>query len=299
MEKLNSPLLIAPRTLNELMTTMAKYPNAQLFAGGTYIMSRMGYYPNNNQRDIISLANIPDLTRVIHVDKYVELGSMVTIRQLLNSSAFVFSETLKNAISEIGTSVVRRQVTVGGSLCTSGIRFTLPCILATLNAQVEIKTVGKHAPRLFPRTIDRWIPVAKLYDSNGNYIYEGKGFLSRIRIPADQNAVQVFKTVGSPMYEPSSTVIMGFTYTVSQDRLTTPSFCIVLPKGGFFCSQEFNNILSKISFPLGVDAMVQLSKDLDKMLCESCKNISDVQRERATRLLINTLYKANSSYLYS
>lgn len=299
MEKLKSPLLIAPKSLNELMATIAKYPDAQLFAGGTYIMSRMGYYPNINQRDIISLSNIPELTRVVHVDRFVELGSMVTIRQLLNSSAFVFSEPLKNAISEIGTSVVRRQITVGGSLCTSGIRFSLPCILASLNAQAEIKTVGKRGSRLLSKNTDRWVPVSKLYDNNGDFIFEGKGFLSRIRIPSEQNSVQIFRTVGNPMYEPSSAIIMGFTFTISQDRLTTPNFCLVLPKGGFFCSMEFNNLLSKVSFPLGVDAMVKLSDDLDKMLCTTCVNVSVVQLERAKRLLINTLYKANSTYLYS
>lgn len=299
MEKLKTPLLIAPKNLNELMTTIAKYPNAQLFAGGTYIMSRMGYYPNSEQRDIISLANVPELMRVIHVDKYVELGSLVTIRQMLNSSSFIFSGSLNKAISEIATSVVRRQITVGGALCTSGVRFTLPCIFSTIDAQAEIKSVNRRSSRFSTKTLDRWVPVSKLYDNDGNYVFEGKGFLSRIRIPADQKPIQIFKTIGDPMHEPSSTVIMGLAYSISQDRMTVPSFCIVLPKGGFFCSQEFNNVLAKISFPMKTEAMVKISQDLDKALCDTCKGISEVQRERAKRLIINTLYEANTSYLYN
>lgn len=295
MEKLKSPLLITPKSLNELVATLAKYPDAQLFAGGTYIMSRMG----GNQRDIISLANVPDLLRVVHVDKFVELGSMVTVRQMLNSSAFAFSSALYKAVSEIGTSVIRRQMTIGGALATSGIRFALPCILAVANAQVEIKSVGRRAARFMtPKTIDRWVPVSKLYDNDGNYIFEGKGFISRIRIPSEQNKFQVYRTVGDPMHNPSNTVIMGLTYTISQDKISQPEFCLVFPKGGFFYSQEFNNVLSKVSFPLSSEAMVKLAQDLDKQIVDQCKNVSDVQRERTKRLIINTLYNANTSYLY-
>lgn len=299
MEKLKTPSFIAPKSINELISALIKYPDAQLFAGGTYIMSRMGYYPNQNPRDIISLSDVAELTRVVHIDKYVELGSMVTIRQLVSSSAFFLSEPLRKAIEDIGTSVIRRQSTIGGALSTQGIRFVLPCILSVVGAQVEIKTVGHKSGPFKSKTVDRWLPVSKLYDEDGTFVFENKGFISRIRIPSEQNTVQLFRTVGDPMHEPSSTVVMGLTYTVSQDKMTQPRFCLVLPKGGFFYSQDFNNILSKVALPLSTNAMVKLAQDLDKELVETCKGISEVQRERTKRLLIKTLYEASSAYLYS
>ena len=88
-------------------------------------MSRPNFYPNPNQRDIISLAGITDLSRIYHADRYLEAGAMVTIQQLLTMGSFIFSKDLYNAINSIGSSVVRNQATLGGSLCTNDMRFTM------------------------------------------------------------------------------------------------------------------------------------------------------------------------------
>jgi len=118
-----------------------------------------------------------------------------------------------------------------------------------------------------------------------------------VRIPAEQNAVQIFRSVGNPMKEPASSVILSLTYNISQGLLATPSLCVVLPKGGFFYSQSFNNILSKVVFPISTKAMSQLAQDFEKQLTELCTSVSEIQKERAYRLFLNTLYQANSNYL--
>lgn len=297
MDKINSPLLISPKNLNELFLTMSKYPNAQLFAGGTYIMSRMGYYPNPDHRDIISLAEVAELSRILHVERFIEFGAMVTLKQMLSAGAYVFSKELYKAIEDIGTGVLRNQITVGGALCTPGIRFALSCILSVTNAMVEVRVLSKRSTEKKAKTLDRWIPVSGLYNQDGDFIYEGRAVITRIRIPIPTPAVQFFKTVGDPMSEPSNTVIMGLTYSISQEKMTLPSFCLVLPKGGFFCTQEFNNILSKVTFPLSTKTTVKLSVDMDRCLSATCEKISAVQRERAKRLLLSTLYSVNSAYL--
>ena len=117
-EGLRSPTVFTPKTVSEAVANKYRNLSAIFWAGGTYIMSRPNFYPNPNQRDIISLAGIQDLSRIYHADRYLEAGAMVTIQQLLTMGSFIFSKELNNAISSIGSSVIRNQATVGGSLCT-------------------------------------------------------------------------------------------------------------------------------------------------------------------------------------
>ena len=78
-EGLRSPTVFTPKTVSEAIANKLKNPDARFWAGGTYIMSRPNFYPNPDQRDIIALSGIQDLSRIYHADRYLEAGAMVTI----------------------------------------------------------------------------------------------------------------------------------------------------------------------------------------------------------------------------
>ncbi len=292
-EGLRSPTVFTPKTVSEAISNKLKNPDARFWAGGTYIMSRPNFYPNPNQRDIISLSGIQDLSRIYHADRYLEAGAMVTIQQLITMGSFMFSKELNNAINSIGSSVIRNQATIGGSLCTSDTRFTMSCILATLNAQAEIRMVSRSATA-------RWIPVSKLYDRKGNFLFADNALLTRVRIPTDTTAQLQFisRTLDSPMLNPSEAVIFGLQYTISQGSITTPNLCITLPNSCFYMSQDFDNLLSTLSFPITQDRTSRISKRLVADLKLSVRqNASPLQIERAARLLDVVLNEINTNYL--
>ncbi len=283
-----------PKTVSEAISNKLMNPNARFWAGGTYIMSRPDYYPNQNQRDIISLSGIQELSRIYRADRYLEAGAMITIQQLLTMGSFIFSKTLHNAITSIGSSVIRNQATIGGSLCTEDMRFTMSCILATLNVQVEIRRISKSANT-------RWVPVAKLYDRKGNFLLADNALLTKIRIPTSVGTTQnqfVFKVLDSPMLNPSKSVMMGLRYSINQGTITTPSLCITLPNACFYMSQDFDNLLSTVSLPITPDKISRITKRLTSDLKQSMKNNSDpLQTERAVRLLAAVLRDINIKYL--
>jgi CO/xanthine dehydrogenase FAD-binding subunit len=292
-EGLRSPTVFTPKTISEAITNKLKNPDARFWAGGTYIMSRPNFYPNPAQRDIISLAGIQDLSRIYHADRYLEAGAMVTIQQLITMGSFVFSKELYNAITSIGSSVIRNQATIGGSLCTSDMRFTMSCVLATLNAQAEIRMVSKSAAA-------RWIPVSKLYDRKGNFLYADNALLTKIRIPTDPSSQNNFisRTLDAPMTNPSEAVIFSLQYTISQGNLTSPVMCITLPGSCFYMSQDFDNLLSTVNFPVTADKTSKIAKRLASDLKVSVRqNSSMLQIERAVRLLETVLNEINISYL--
>ena len=292
-EGLRSPTVFTPKTVSEAISIKLRNQRARYWAGGTYIMSRQDFYPNPNQKDIISLAGIQDLSRIYHADRYLEAGAMVTIQQLLTMGSFMFSKELYNAISCIGSSVVRSQATIGGSLCTSDMRFTMSCVLATLNAQAEIRLISRSAP-------SRWVPVAKLYDRKGNFLYADNALLTRIRIPSENTAQTTFvsRTLDSPMLNPEESVLFGLQYSINQGNMTAPILCIALPGSCFFMSQDFDNLLASINFPISHDKAQRVSRRLAMELKSSVRpNTGQLQIERAVRLLESVLYDINTSYL--
>ena len=291
-EGLRSPTVFTPKTVSEAIANKLRKPDARFWAGGTFIMSRPNYYPNSNQKDIISLSDISDLSRIYHSDRYLEAGSMVTLQQLLTMGSFLFPKELYNAISGIGSTIIRNQATVGGALCSSDTRFSLSCIFATINAQAEIRMVSKSS-------VSRWIPVSKLYDRKGNFLFADNAILTRIRIPTDLNQYQFMsKTLDSPMQNPSEAVIFSLMYSLSQGNINTPSLCVAFPNSCFYMSQDFDNLLSTISFPLTSEKIYKLSQKLASDLKASVRqNSCQLQIERAVRLLQVILNNINTSYL--
>ena len=292
-EGLRSPTVFTPKTVSEAIANKLKNPDARFWAGGTYIMSRPNFYPNPSQRDIISLSGIQDLSRIYHADRYLEAGAMVTIQQLLTMGSFIFSKELYNAITSIGSSVIRNQATIGGSLCTSDMRFTMSCVMATLNAQAEIRMVSKSATA-------RWIPVSKLYDRKGNFLFADNALLTKIRIPTDGTNQNMFisRTLDSPMQNPSGAVIFSLQYSINQGNITSPSMCIALPNACFYMSQDFDNLLSTISFPITADKTNKIARRLASDLKISVRqNTNLLQIERAVRLLEVVLNEININYL--
>lgn len=289
-EGLRSPTVFNPKTIGEAVAAKLKNPNACFWAGGTFIMSRPGFYPNPSQRDIISLKGIVDLSKVYHSDRFVEVGSMVTIQQLSNMGSYLFSHELNDAFLSIGSSVIRNQATVGGALCTSNMRFSLCCILATLNAQVELRMITKSAPA-------RWMPITKLYDRKGVFIYEGEALLTKVRIPTENKQFQVFRSIGLPMQKPEEAVVFGLQYSINQANIMLPSMCMVFPSSCFYMSQDFDNLLASINLPLTSDKIMKISKRLVSELKNASLNASALQLERASRLFESVLSEINTTFL--
>lgn len=289
-EGLRSPTVFNPKTIGEAVAAKLKNPNACFWAGGTFIMSRPGFYPNPSQRDIISLKGIMDLSKVYHSDRFVEVGSMVTIQQLANMGGYLFSHELNDAILSIGSSVIRNQATVGGALCTSSMRFSLCCILATLNAQVELRMITKSAPA-------RWMPITKLYDRKGVFIYEGEALLTRVRIPTENKQFQVFRSIGLPMQKPEEAVVFGLQYSINQANIMLPTMCMVFPSSCFYMSQDFDNLLASVNLPLTSDRIMKISRRLVSELKNASLNASPLQLERASRLFESVLGEINTTFL--
>lgn len=300
-ESLKTTAIYTPKSISELTSIIAKTPDIRIFAGGVDLMSDSNFYPNlNNAGDLVILEQIPDFFKTLHNDKYIEVGCMVTIQSFLNTIASSISKETLKAIASIGSSIIRNQATIGGSLCTKNSRFSMSVILSAAQAIAEVKIIthlGKNGRRF--RTTTKWVSVAKLYDSQGKFLFADDAFITRIRIPVlNEDVNRVFNTMGSPVYDRENCVMFAFQYSMSQTgTFTNTSLCVAIPQGGFFYSPDFNNLLTSVSIPASIKRIQKISEQFEDALNDECPGLSSLQTERAKRMLQTVLFKANTLYL--
>lgn len=297
MDVHNGPSIYNPKSLPEFLLDIARNPNIQYIAGGTDLMRQEGFYPNPAQKDLLNLDSVPEFSKVIHTERFLDVGPMVTLAQLLSTGSVFLSKPLRAAIDRIGTTVVRNMATVGGALCSENGRSALACYLAAAGAQAELRILPKKESRRNTIAQAKWVPVSKLYEPDLSFVFPD-AFISKIRIPSfNPVAFEVFTTIGSVYKDPANAVVFSFIYTIVQKRLSTVQLFIQYPIGGFLCSPVLNEALSDLIFPFSAASVLKISDLLEKEIREICPSASELQIETSKRLLVSNLNQANIHYL--
>jgi xanthine dehydrogenase FAD-binding subunit len=290
-EGIRSPAIHTPRSVSEFISTASHYPHAVIWAGGTYIMGRPNYYPSDGLTDIIYLGEIADLKKITRNDRFIEIGSMVTASQLLNAGKLVLSDVLLDTLSKVGSKIVRKQITIGGALCTPDIRLVLPGSLAILDAIVEVKQIQGN------KTINRWIPVSRLYDKDGQLLLTGMNLITRVRIGLETGNFQRFMMVDSPVHDPKRCVIFAFQCTKGQSNMSKAHFCFTFPTAGFHISRELETQLSGQPLPVPPQRINRLSFALTSEIHKMHPQVTDLQLERCRRMFEAVFHELNTEVL--
>jgi hypothetical protein len=220
---------------------------------------------------------------------------MVTAAQLLDTGRQILPPVLLGALTSIGSTIVRRQITVGGSLCIPDIRLSIPTALAVLDAMAEVRIYLANG-----KNVTRWIPVSRLYDKDGKFVpFEGKFLLTHIRIGLQYGAYQRFLITGNPMREGNFSVIIAFQAEKTAVALGKVQLCVTFPKKGFFISKEIIGQLSGINLPIAPKTIWTITGNLKGELRKTYPSLSSLQQERALRRFASILYDLNTLYLQS
>jgi xanthine dehydrogenase small subunit len=129
---------LAPRSLDDLLDAVARYPDAIVLAGGTDLGLRV-----SKDREalplVISTAAVRELDRVTETSDALEIGGAATYSSALPALDRHFPE-FAALVRRIGSRQIRNLGTLAGNLATaSPIGDTLPCLLA-LDATVTLRS---------------------------------------------------------------------------------------------------------------------------------------------------------------
>ncbi|MBN2050266.1 MAG: xanthine dehydrogenase family protein subunit M [Spirochaetales bacterium] len=130
-----------PRTVNEALQTVAEHPAGAFIAGGTDLMILISEGLKKPD-GLIDLSRIEDLRAIRKDEKFLILGSAVTMRQLARHEDIPLC--LRMGASQVGSPQIRSVATLGGNICNaSPCGDTLPGLLV-LDAEFLLKSLKEE-----------------------------------------------------------------------------------------------------------------------------------------------------------
>lgn len=280
--------LIIPESINELHQTYLKNQDSIFFAGGSFLMKTGDLYPSTSSQKIISLEKIKDLFEVTRNINHVEVGAMVTTNKLLEIGTLAFNDLLLDTLSNTATHIVRNQITIGGALATSKIRFSLPGTLICMGASIELINLTKN------KISTKIIPIEKLY-KNETLLLEPGTLIKKIIIPLDTFDFERFYCIGNPLKESNSSVIFAFRANINQTLMNNIKLSVTFPKAGIFNSTAVPAELDGAQIPIIPKSAITISNKFILEMDKNIKGVTPLQKERARRILQTILYQITPS----
>jgi CO/xanthine dehydrogenase FAD-binding subunit len=163
-----------PASLGELFNAWTRFPGAVPFAGGTEIVRGQRSSSLSLPQNILALSEIEELRRMSRTERYLEIGAMVKLRDIIRLGKIV-PEALTRSLEGVAGPQLRGLATIGGHICSAGRRLDCTAPLIALDAIYELRNAQSG----------RWISAAR-FSQPGRPALEKQELLTRVRIPLDQ-----------------------------------------------------------------------------------------------------------------
>lgn len=270
----NPPIIYSPTTLSELLTTYKKNPNALIFAGGTWILSRQTGKIVNLGRAVINIFNINELQKITRTERYIDFGACTTLDSILKINTKVIPPILTMAIEAVATPQIRNRATIGGHLAVKTNRMSLFPVLAILDAKIELRKVGKS----------RWVDVKRFATNENHLNIESDEIITRIRIPIDDYAFQTFKDINTPLSNEEDYISASALAKISKGNIYDAKIIIMFSHYFHFRPIQTENLINGKTIPLEPKAVTQIQNSFLKEYANLGKESSTILKERITRI---------------
>ena len=183
----NDSQIFFPSSFQELFSIWRNSPRALLYAGGTELIRNQGRRLLLFPQEIISLNRMEELHKISRTERYLEIGAMVKLNQIINLGKIV-PEGLSRCLQGIADPQLRNIATIGGNICNPHRRLDASVPLIALDAHLELRTASSS----------RWISASQFASLPGPPAIGNQEILSRIRIPLDPWTFTWYKKFRSP-----------------------------------------------------------------------------------------------------
>lgn len=221
MAKNDTHNIFLPKALHQVFNALRYRSQAILVAGGTSFhrspLSRCMNTLEIDNEDMINLLDIPEIKKIRATDYGLDIGSGVSLAQILQISHKRLPLLLNVALQKLLRYPIFFQATIGGNLCLKPWAGDLSMVLGVLGAQYEVKSLSGT----------RWLDSARLLDS---YVLPIKPneVLTRIKLPETSfNEAFFYSDFHAQYPQPPSRLVL--TVRVSQNVLEDLRLAIQLP----------------------------------------------------------------------
>jgi CO/xanthine dehydrogenase FAD-binding subunit len=199
-----------PQTLQELFAIWNRFPGAIPFAGGTDLVKEQEKkHSLELPANIISLDTLDELHHFTRTERYIEIGAMVKLNDILNMGKVV-PHAFTQAIKGIAGPEVRNLATLGGNICNPATRLDTSAALIALDARYELRNAQ----------VSRWIAASRFSSFSGPLAINPQELLTRVRIPLEQWNYSIYKKFEDRFSEYESGGAMVFLVRIQKNILT-------------------------------------------------------------------------------
>jgi len=163
-----------PSGFQELFSSWNSNPDAVLCAGGIEHIRNQSSLNQTLPRSLISLDNIEELHKISRSERYLEIGSMVKLSQIINLGKIV-PEVLTDCLENIASPQLRSQATIGGNICNPSVKLDTAAPMIALDAQYELRSSQST----------RWVSASRFSSQPGPPGLDRQECLTRIRVPLE------------------------------------------------------------------------------------------------------------------
>jgi len=132
-----------PKSLTEACNMLQQHKDCALMAGGTDLLVEMKSGLRWYHENIISLADIKELSEIKESNDYIIIGAATTHNAIVNSSLLKqHYPALPEASANVGTAQVRNIATIGGNICTAASCCDTAPVLLASNCTLELTDIN-------------------------------------------------------------------------------------------------------------------------------------------------------------
>lgn len=238
----NKTTVYYAKSLSDVLFHLKTIPQLKIY-GGCTASDKLAH-------SSLIIGKISDFLLIDKHEHFIEFGAGVTLSQILNLGRKRIPSVLYDAAETIAYPFVRNIATIGGNICSDGIRHTLYGPLLALDAQLEIQNPSYSS----------FVPILKFNSVPENCI------ISRIRIPSEEWDIALFKRTG-----PENTISDGsasFTFLANTNKGILSdlriSFCGLVS----IRSRELENNLIGTKLPLSEKSIQFLMAEASNVFAE-------------------------------
>ena len=195
----------------------------------------------------VSTRTIPELRNFDKRERYIDFGPAVTLAQISSMGRTNLPSVLYDAVVSTATGPVRNIATLAGNICKEGQKGTLYAPLLALDARLEIKN----------QAVVKYIPFIKFTKIPPSFV------LTKIRVPANEWEVAIFKRVGPE--NRMSPLSASFVFLVDTENDLIVNMKIAFAGVPVFRSRELENKLLGSKLPLSDRAIADFLSTADNL----------------------------------
>ena len=235
-----------------------------LFKSSSKVVGGCTQIKGEIDEQFISTFGYKELSHIEKHERYIDIGSAVTLSDLVALGRHHIPRILYDALITIANPIIRNMATIGGNICAENHKHTLYAPLLALDAILEFKN-----------------KIETRYISLYNFKEVPKDFvLTNIRIANPDADLSVFRRIGPEHMITQQSASYAFLATTGKNSIE--SIRIAFAGNFVFRNKDLENSLIGHRLPLSKKDIEDIQEKIKEMFIETTKDlmIFDVMKQQ-------------------